>query len=131
MTVNGTEGRAELEVVERGAVLIGEDGRVIVDPSMHPDASSGDDVRPHGERLVVQRHWEGAEVVPIPEGIGSHGGGDAFLLDHLFRRVTDDAPLGRVAGYADGVRAVSVGIAGNLSLETGRPVLIGELDLGV
>ncbi|MET4157173.1 putative dehydrogenase [Agromyces sp. PvR057] len=131
VTVNGTEGRAELEVVERGAVLIGDDGRVIVDPSMHPDASATDDVRPHGERLVVQRHWEGAEVVPIPDGIGSHGGGDAFLLDHLFRRVTDDAPLGRVAGYADGVRAVSVGIAGNRSLATGQPVLISELELGV
>ena len=36
VTVNGTEGRAELEVVERGAVLIGDDGRVVVDPSMNP-----------------------------------------------------------------------------------------------
>jgi len=131
VTVNGTEGRAELEVVERGAVLIGEDGRVVVDPSMHPDHSAVDDVRPDSERLVLQRHWEGAEVVPIPEGIGSHGGGDAYLLQHLFDRVTDDAPLGRVAGYADGVRAVSVGIAGNRSLETGTPVRIADLDLGV
>ena len=80
---------------------------------------------------MVQRHWEGARVVPIPEGIGSHGGGDAYLLDHVFNRVTDDAPLGRVAGYADGVKAVSVGIAGNLSLATGEPVLIADLELGV
>ncbi|GAA2044404.1 Gfo/Idh/MocA family oxidoreductase [Agromyces tropicus] len=131
VTVNGTEGRAELEVVERGAVLVGEDGRVVVDPSMHPDHSAVDEVRPDGERLVVQRHWEGAEVVPIPEGIGSHGGGDAYLLRHLFDRITVDEPLGRVAGYADGVRAVSVGIAGNRSLETGEPVRIADLDLGV
>ncbi|MRX42232.1 Gfo/Idh/MocA family protein [Agromyces kandeliae] len=131
VTVNGTEGRAELEVVERGAVLIGEDGRVVVDPSMHPDHSAVDEVRPDSERLVLQRHWEGAEVVPIPEGVGSHGGGDAYLLQHLFDRVTDDAPLCRVAGYADGVRAVSVGIAGNRSLETGAPVRIADLDLGV
>lgn len=131
VTVNGTEGRAELEVVERGAVLIGDDGRVVVDPSMHPDASPEDRVRPDSERLVVQRHWEGARVVPIPEGIGGHGGGDAYLLRHLFDRVTDDAPLGRVAGYADGVKAVSVGIAGNLSLATGEPVRIADLELGV
>ena len=131
VTVNGTEGRAELEVVERGAVLIGDDGRVVVDPSMNPDSSPEDEVRPDSERLVVQRHWEGARVVPIPEGIGSHGGGDAYLLDHVFNRVTDDAPLGRVAGYADGVKAVSVGIAGNLSLATGEPVLIADLELGV
>ncbi|WP_394550739.1 Gfo/Idh/MocA family protein [Agromyces sp. MMS24-JH15] len=130
VTVNGTEGRAELEVVERGAVLIGDDGRVVVDPSMHPDASQVDLLRPHGEHLVVQRHWESAQEVEIPEGIGSHGGGDAYLLRHLFGRVTEDAPLGRVAGYADGVRAVSVGIAGNRSLETGLPVVIGELELG-
>ena len=131
VTVNGTEGRAELEVVERGAVLIGDDGRVVVDPSMNPGYSPEDEVRPDSERLVVQRHWEGARVVPIPEGIGSHGGGDAYLLDHVFNRVTDDAPLGRVAGYADGVKAVSVGIAGNLSLATGEPVLIADLELGV
>ena len=131
VTVNGTEGRAELEVVERGAVLIGEDGRVVVDPSMHPGYSPEDEVRPDSERLVVQRHWEGARVVPIPAGIGSHGGGDAYLLQHLFDRVTDDAPLGRVAGYADGVKAVSVGIAGNLSLATGEPVRIADLELGV
>jgi hypothetical protein len=80
---------------------------------------------------VLQRHWEGAQLVEIPAGIGSHGGGDAYLLQHLFERVTDDAPLGRVAGYADGVKAVSVGIAGNRSLETGQPVPIAELELGV
>lgn len=131
VTVNGTEGRAELEVVERGAVLIGEDGRVVVDPSMHPGYSPEDEVRPDTERLVVQRHWEGARVVPIPEGIGSHGGGDAYLLQHLFDRVTDDQPLGRVAGYADGVKAISVGIAGNLSLATGEPVRIADLELGI
>ena len=131
VTVNGTAGRAELEVVERGAVLIGDDGRVVVDPSMHPDDSPIDDVRPDSERLVLQRHWEGAQVVEIPDGIGSHGGGDAYLLDHLFNRVTDDAPLGRVAGYADGVKAVAVGIAGNRSLETGLPVSIEELELGI
>ena len=131
VTVNGTEGRAELEVVERGAVLIGDDGRVVVDPSMHPDHSAVDAVRPDSERLVLQRHWESARVVHIPEGIGSHGGGDAYLLRHLFDRVTDDPPLGRVAGYADGVKAISVGIAGNLSLATGEPVRIADLDLGV
>ncbi|WP_127792671.1 Gfo/Idh/MocA family protein [Agromyces sp. LHK192] len=130
VTVNGTEGRAELEVVERGSVLVGADGRVVVDPSMHPEDVPADDIRPHSERLVVQRHWEQAETVEIPKGIGSHGGGDAFLLRHLFGRVTDDAPLARVAGYADGVRAVSVGIAGNRSLETGEPVLVADLELG-
>ncbi|WP_188511235.1 Gfo/Idh/MocA family protein [Conyzicola nivalis] len=124
--VNGTHGRAELEVVERGAVLVGEDGVVVVDPSATPLAGSADNLRPEGERLLLQRHWEAAVEVPIPDGIGSHGGGDAYLLDHVFNRVTSD-PLGRPAGYADGVKAVSVGIAGNASLASGLPVLIADL----
>ena len=124
--VNGTAGRAELEVVERGAVPIGDDGVVVVDPSATPLEASADNLRPEGERLVLQRHWEAAVEVPIPDGIGSHGGGDAYLLDHVFNRITAD-PLGRPAGYADGVAAVSVGIAGNLSLATGLPVLVADL----
>jgi hypothetical protein len=127
--VNGTAGRAELEVIERGAVLIGEDGTIVIDPSANPDNATVDPVRPNGERLVVQRHWESARDVPIPAGIGGHGGGDAYLLEHLFNRVRVDEPLGRVAGYTDGVRAVSVGIAGNLSLSTGQPVVIADLNL--
>ena len=49
----------------------------------------------------------------------------------MFRRhlrVSDDA-LGRPAGYLDGLRAVSVGIAANQSLVTGLPVTIADLDL--
>ena len=37
IAVNGTEGRAELEVVERAAVLVGADGNVVVDPSAHAE----------------------------------------------------------------------------------------------
>ncbi|MWB99385.1 Gfo/Idh/MocA family protein [Agromyces seonyuensis] len=129
VTVNGTAGRAELEVVERGAVLPGEDGRIVLDPSANPGRYGETSERRPGERLLVQRHWEPADVVPIEHGIGGHGGGDAYLLDHLFRRVREDAPLGRVAGYADGVKAVAVGIAGNRSLATGMPVLIADLEL--
>ena len=128
VAINGTEGRAELEVVERAAVLVGSDGRVVLDPSLHADAAgagtgagTGRPVRSRGERLVLQRHWEEAEEIPIPEGVGGHGGGDAYLLRHLFDRITEDE-LGRPAGYDDGVRAISVGIAGNESLLTGRPV---------
>ncbi|MCU1406186.1 MAG: dehydrogenase [Glaciihabitans sp.] len=126
--VNGTEGRAELEVIERGAVLIGDDGTVVVDPSANPADSTESLLRPEGERILLQRHWEAAVEVPIPDGIGSHGGGDAYLMDHVFNRVTEDE-LGRPAGYGDGVKAVSVGIAGNLSLLSGLPVQIDSLGL--
>lgn len=133
VAVNGTAGRAELTVVERAAVLVGEDGDVVLDPSATPERLGAASSRTEGERLLVQRHWGAAEEVPIPAGIGGHGGGDAILLMDVFRRGLRLAPdpLGRAAGYLDGIRAVAVGIAANQSLRTGRAVSIDELDLGV
>lgn len=130
VAINGTAGRAELSVVERGAVLRGADGRVLVDPSARPEGVEEDDHRPTADRLVVQKHFETAREIAIPEGEGGHGGGDARLLSDVFRGVGDD-PLGHAASWRDGARAVSVGLAGNLSLETGQAVRISDLDLGV
>lgn len=132
VAINGTEGRVELSVVERGAIVVDSDGRVVLDPSATPDAVPVARTRPEGERLVVQRHWEGARDVPIPAGQGGHGGGDAILLMDVFRRDLrlGPDPLGRAAGFHDGVRAIAVGVAANLSLETGAPVLVDDLDLG-
>lgn len=129
VAVNGTEGRAELEVVERAAVLNSTDKKTVVDPSATP-VEEDDAVRRNGERLVVQRHWEAAYEVPIINGEGGHGGGDELLLSDLFNGPGED-PLGRPSGYLDGLRSVSVGIAGNESLESGLPVRIADLGLGV
>jgi len=129
VAVNGTRGRAELSVVERGHVLVDEQGRTVVDPSARPDLVLGDAERPVGERLVVQRHFEGAREVPIPAAEGGHGGGDAQLLRHVFVGGDED-PLGLAANWRDGVRSVVVGLAGNRSLETGQAVRIADLDLG-
>ncbi|TDC64078.1 Gfo/Idh/MocA family protein, partial [Streptomyces hainanensis] len=57
VSVNGTAGRAELEVVERGHVRVEGEGDAVLDPSATPDVPTGDVLRPEGERLVVQRHW--------------------------------------------------------------------------
>ncbi|MGY6497021.1 MAG: Gfo/Idh/MocA family protein [Microcella sp.] len=129
VAVNGTKGRAELTVVERGSVIIDGDGRVVIDPSARPDIVVDDGSRPVAERLVLQHHFAPAREVEIPEAEGGHGGGDAPLLRDLFIGVTDD-PLGLVATWADGARAVGVGIAGNRSLETGVPITITELPIG-
>ncbi|WP_458111852.1 Gfo/Idh/MocA family oxidoreductase [Arthrobacter sp. R1-13] len=129
VAVNGTEGRAELEVVERAAVVSSADKKTVVDPSATP-VEEEDTVRRNGERLVVQRHWEAAYEVPIVNGEGGHGGGDILLLSDLFDGPGED-PLGRPSGYLDGLRSVSVGIAGNRSLESTLPVRIEDLDLGV
>ena len=128
VSVTGTKGRAELEVVERGSVQQDAQGNTVLDPSAI-EAAGEDELRPHGQHLLVQRHWERAREVPIPMGQGSHGGGDAILLRDLFRGPGDD-PLGRPAGFDDGVRAIAVGIAANESLRLGVPVETSDLDLG-
>ncbi|MBE0010606.1 MULTISPECIES: Gfo/Idh/MocA family oxidoreductase [unclassified Arthrobacter] len=129
VSVNGTEGRAELEVVERAAVSGSSDKKNVVDPSATP-VSENDQVRRNGERLIVQRHWEPATEVTIHNGEGAHGGGDRLLLSDLFNGPGED-PLGRPSGYIDGLSAVAVGIAGNESLATSLPVRIPELGLGM
>ena len=128
VAVNGTLGRVELEVVERAAVSGSTDQKNVVDPSATP-VEEDDAVRINGERLILQRHWEPAVEVPIVNGEGGHGGGDALLLTDLFEGPGED-PLGRPSGYLDGLRAVAVGIAGNASLESSLPVRISELGLG-
>ncbi|MFJ4621540.1 Gfo/Idh/MocA family protein [Streptomyces sp. NPDC088812] len=141
VSVNGSRGRAELEVVERAHVASGTasdllawrtdtpDGtptapasRPAVDPSVAPgSAGTATGARTEGSRLVVQQHWDVAREIPIEESEGGHGGGDGLLLVDVFRGAGQD-PLRRRAGYEDGLRSVAVGVAVNESLRTGGPV---------
>jgi predicted dehydrogenase len=133
VAVNGTKGRAELEVVERGYVLpagaAGVVSRPVVDPSATPGSPEAANPRPAGARLLVQRHWEMAREVEIVEDAGAHGGGDAQLLEDLFRPGASADPLGRRAGFRDGLRSLAAGLAANESLRTGRMVAVDELGL--
>ena len=136
MSVNGTAGRAELDVVERGFLLpvsaAGVVGRPAVDPGVSPDdpaVGGRDNPRPAGERLLVQRHWDLAREVSIPKGDGAHGGGDSQLLDDVFRPGRAPDPLGRRAGYRDGLRSLVVGLAANQALEHGTAVDVGSFGL--
>ncbi|MFI6497461.1 Gfo/Idh/MocA family protein [Nonomuraea typhae] len=117
VALNGTLGRIELDVVERewadpdSAARLGKGARRLTEG------------RVRGERLVLQRHWEPAREIEIPQGEGGHGGGDRLLLEDLFGTPAPD-PLGRRAGHVDGIRAAGIGIAANTSIETGLPVRI-------
>ncbi len=110
---NGTEGRIELEVCERSWTP----PHAAIDPS----AASKEHAAESWERLTLHRHWQEREEVPIEQGAGGHGGGDRLLLNDVFRGPADD-PLGRPAGYRDGIRSVLVGFAANRSAATGLPV---------
>lgn len=127
VAVNGTEGRIELDVVERGAVVEAEGLHPVLDPSA-VDAGASGSLRPEGERLLLQRHWEAPVEVGIIRGEGGHGGGDELLLSDLFTGPGDDA-LGRSADWRDGIRSIAVGIAGNRSLKTGSAIDIADLGI--
>lgn len=128
VAINGTEGRIELDVTERPHRA--KDDRE-VDPSAAADGDRSEpvaDVRSRGSQLRVQRHWERAREVPIPVGRGGHGGGDARLLDDIFRGEGPD-PLRHRASWRDGLRSAAIGIAANESMSTGRTVSIAALGL--
>jgi predicted dehydrogenase len=146
VSVNGTEGRLELDVVERAAVRPSRDGTP-VDPSATnvestragAAAAAAAGPRRPGTRLVLQRHWVAAREVDVaglaaqdphrpPRG-GPHGGGDLLLLDDVLLGPEHSGPdpLGRAAGYLDGVRSVLVGAAANLAIAGGAPVRLADL----
>ena len=128
VAINGTEGRIELDVVERPHRAKDD---LEVDPSAAADGDHTDrfaEVRSRGSQLRLQRHWERAREVPIPVGQGGHGGGDARLLDDIFRGDGPD-PLHHRASWRDGLRSAAIGIAANESMATGRTVDIDSLNL--
>ena len=132
VAVTGTQGRAELDVVERAASLIGQDGEIVAGPGPHPSlptTETGTAARRNGERLVVQTLWAPAHEIPIPKSDGDHGGGEAELLRDLFVGAGDDT-WGRRAGWSDGLRSAAVGLAANRSMQTGTPVGTNELTIG-
>ncbi|MEU7832465.1 Gfo/Idh/MocA family oxidoreductase [Nonomuraea sp. NPDC049129] len=110
---NGTEGRIELEVCERSWTP----PHAAIDPS----AATKQHAAGAWEKLILHRHWQEAEEITIEQGEGGHGGGDRLLLNDIFRGPSED-PLGRPAGYRDGIRSVLVGAAATRSATTGRAV---------
>ncbi|MEV0660372.1 Gfo/Idh/MocA family protein [Actinomadura luteofluorescens] len=113
--LNGTAGRLELDVVERAWTP----PHAAIDPT----ASGKEHAAGASERLVLHRHWREPEEIVIENGAGAHGGGDALLLDDVFRGPSHD-PLSRQAGYRAGVASVMIGVSAGLSAATGAPVAL-------
>jgi len=122
MMFNGTKGRLEVNVVETPFVDVGKEDFSV--PGMRDLQYEDEQQVPE---ITFQPHWHKAKEVEYEKPRkGGHGGGDTRLLKDIFLGAVDD-PLGRAAGYIDGVRSVLVGIAANESMRTGRPVNVDEL----
>lgn len=65
--------------------------------------------------------------VPYEVGVGSHGGGDAVLLDDIFLDNPPADRFHRAASHVDGAMSILTGIAANQSIRTGKAVDIDSL----
>ena len=125
----GTRGRLELDVVERASAIPTDEGVRVIDPSVTEDLDALAGARTPGSHLRLQRMWEPAREIGIPRTAGPHGGGDERLFHDLFHGPDPRDPLRHAASVTDGIHAVSTGIAGNVSLQTGNAVRISDLGL--
>ncbi|WP_432798677.1 Gfo/Idh/MocA family protein [Poriferisphaera sp. WC338] len=116
ITITGTKG--QIEYFGRGA------GHLIAGQSEEELAAQ----QYQGEQYIrLQKMFEPAQELEIPEGKGAHGGGDAILLDRIFNQNAKDDPLERDANHHDGASSILLGVAANKAIETGRSVQIADL----
>ena len=59
------------------------------------------------------------QKIEVPEGIGSHAGGDKKLLEMMFSEKKQDDPLGQAADSFAGVVSAMIGIGANESIKSG------------
>jgi len=79
------------------------------------------------EELIVTPLFQNRQVVEVPKGEGSHGGGDIRIQEQIFVKNPPTDNWGRSAGHEQGAASVLIGIAANQSMETNMPVQIATL----
>ncbi len=119
---NGTEGRLEFNVVEKGFTPVAED---MSEFGMR-EGGEGEERKDMIPEILVQKMWQKPVKYTYEEGVGGHGGGDIKLLKNLFVGVESD-PLGHAADFHDGAASILTGIGANISMRTGEPVKVQEL----
>jgi len=79
------------------------------------------------EELILTKHFHGREFLEIPQGEGSHGGGDIRIQEQIFLHEPPVDPWGRCAGHEQGAASILIGIAANESIARNQPVKILDL----
>lgn len=116
LTINGTRGQVEYFSRNQGHIILGQ--------------SDAELAKEHytGEKYIrLQKMFQPAVDVAIPEATGGHGGGDARILERIFHPNPPADPLARDATHVDGAASILVGIAANHSIKSGQPVRIDDL----
>jgi len=81
---------------------------------------------PEEKEIRIYPLFKKPKIIKVSKAAGGHGGGDKRLLDMLFKEGSPD-PLGHQAGSRGGAMSILIGIAGNKSIATGKPVKITSL----
>lgn len=113
VSINGTKGRLEAEVVENSYVSAGGE-----------QAQEGSLER---RTVTLRRMFEPPVEVEIEDGVGAHGGGDEVLLRDLFGEADAEGRDARAANHIDGAASILTGIAANQSMATGQVVKVDDL----
>jgi predicted dehydrogenase len=110
---NGTKGRLEHKAEE--SVTVSGDGNV-------PGA-----LKREGTWIRIFPLRAPAYEVPIWKAEGSHGGGDAVLLQDLFQPSRPADKYLRAADQRGGACSILIGVAANHSMKSGKSVAIADL----
>lgn len=120
---NGTEGRIEasLDIPYNQKIDVSQ-------AEMHAKEMEQNTIEEANfETIIVHKLWKNHETVLVPTERGGHGGGDKRLQDKIFKTPNESDPFQRAAGTRDGIMSAIIGIAARKSIESGKPIKIGDL----
>lgn len=116
LTITGTQGQVEYFARGNGHVIRGQSEKQLEAEQYQ------------GEKYIrLQRMFAPPIELDIPEAAGGHGGGDRRLLERIFSPHPPADPLGRDAGFEDGMSSILMGICANQSIATGLPVQANDV----
>ncbi len=116
VAVTGTRGRLEMDIIENVTHL-------------KTDGESAAASKGAFKRTEIRAFPMFGEpcVVDAPQAAGGHGGADPLMLEQIFSPTPPPDPLERSASFMDGAASILVGIAANMSMESGEMVDVAEL----
>ena len=116
VAVTGTRGRVEMNVMESVAHL-------------KADSASAAASKGAFKRTAIRAFPMFGEPyeVEVPRVEGGHGGADPLMLEQIFAPDPPGDTLGRNASFRDGAASILLGIAANMSIESGALVDVADL----